>query len=137
MRRGFTLLELIIALSLSSIIIIAGVFVFSTFFRAYKFEIKSAAAMQTNRIVMDNIIKDCRNALQIKIDGQRVVFAFKDHLTSYEYANKKVKRIKAGNSAYLTDDNDLKLLKFAMVKPGLLKIITELGETEVFCRNGK
>lgn len=134
---GFTLLELVIALSLSSIILFSGTYLFSTFFRTYKLESKKAEEIQIHQMVLRKIAKDARSANKVSLDGQKLVILYNDHTISYEFINNKAKRQKGNSSAYLTDNNEISSLNFSITKPGLVKIKTNLFETEVFCRNGQ
>lgn len=135
-KHGFTLLEIVITLSLSSIILMAGIFLFSSIFRTYKVEAKKAEELQIQQMVLKEIVKDARCADKLALEGQKLVLTFKDFILSYEIKDKKIKRQKGGASAYLTENNEVPSLNFTMVKPGLLKIKTNLFETGVFCRNG-
>ncbi len=132
MRKGFTLIEVIVALSLSAAVLLAGTFVFSSAYRTYKFESKKSEHMQIEQAVLVRIEKDCRSALKIDLTESRLTI---NSTKYYELKDKKVHMQDGSYSSYLTDVDEIKNLKFRQLKPNLMEISIDSSTTEVATRN--
>ena len=115
MKRGFTLIELIIALALSAVIMVVT---FPGFFQIVRsWERWSAATQKTElaMIVMTRIVNDLRQADQVEGSGcpDKIALVIDGVAVSYDWHDGKVRRIKSGSSAYLTDTNQTDKLQFS------------------------
>ena len=139
-RKGFSLVEMVIALSLAVIILGAAFYLLSINLKTWNRNSKRIENLQIISLAFERIGYDIRSAkkivsvshdtLVIELDGQNILYDFK---------NKKIRRKKGKTSAYLTDKDDLLGLSFKKIKEGLVEIglKTESKEfkTEVYCRN--
>jgi prepilin-type N-terminal cleavage/methylation domain-containing protein len=136
MRNGFTLLEIIIALALLSLFLMAGTRLFSAYFRTYRAAAHNASHLQIKLAVLREITRDCRGAKSVAAVNDRAVFYYADHTVAYDLKNNKVRRTEGKSSAYLTDDNEIKELSFRLINPYLIRIKVDDLETEGALRNG-
>ncbi|OGC06570.1 hypothetical protein A2230_04615 [candidate division WOR-1 bacterium RIFOXYA2_FULL_36_21] len=134
-KRGFTLLETIIAISLFSILLMAGTTILSSHIRSFRLVSEKTSSIQTIQIVAREITKDCRLSSNISVAYNTAVLAQKGSTISYDIKDKKVRRRKDSYTAYLTDEGEIKILEFKLLAPKLLAFSVDGVTTEVFCRN--
>jgi len=139
-KRGFTLVEMIIALSLSVMVLSAAFYTLSVNLKTWERIFVNIERLQVSSMVLERIGRDIRSAdkitnvlessLTIALDGETVIYDFNDA---------KVRRKKGKTSAYLTDKGDLSGLSFKQTGSGLIRttLQTDKGtySTEVLCRN--
>lgn len=135
MKRAFTLIEVLISISILSIILLSGSIVFSSFYRSYKIIQKKINPYEARQYVLHSITRDCMASHKIEVQGNKAKFYTKDGIIAYELINNKVKRQKDKSTSYLTDQNEIKSLKFSQLKPDLLLISIDSKETEAAKRN--
>ncbi|MBN3033038.1 MAG: type II secretion system protein [Candidatus Saganbacteria bacterium] len=123
MRRGFTLIELVIALTL--LMFLAGV-MFPAFARSFRNWRKLAARsgdLQTRLIVAERLCREIRSATLLAASGSDEVFLrLGGETISYKLVGNKVRRKKGASSAYLTTDNEVRRLAFAYLSDGRVAV---------------
>ncbi len=140
MRKwGFTLVEMMIALTLSVLVLSAGTFMLSNYLRTYK---KLSAAIEKNQVkqfVLNKLISDIRFAENINIgsEPQLLVLTLKDDILRYDYFNQKVRRRTNRSTAYLSEPEEIRSLSFTYPRPGLVLIALDDAKTGAYCRNAK
>lgn len=138
-ERGFTLVEMIIALTLSVLVLSAGTFMLSGYLRTYK---KLSAAVEKNQIqqfALNKLISDIQFAESINSGSgpDLLVLSLKDDMLRYDYFNRKVRRRTNKSTAYLTDAGEVSSLSFSYPRTGLVLIDLDDAKTGAFCRNAK
>jgi prepilin-type N-terminal cleavage/methylation domain-containing protein len=139
-KRGFTLIEMIVALSLAVLVLSAAFYTLSLNLKTWEKVLKNVEGLQVASMVLERVGRDIRSAdriievkdrsLTIELEGQKVLYDFKDF---------KVRRKKGKTSAYLTDQGDLTDLSFLRTAGRLIRITLQAGKrtytVEVLCRN--
>lgn len=138
-RQGFTLIEMIVALTLSVLVLSAGTFMLSSYLRTYH---KLNAALEKNQVkqfTLNKIISDIQFAEGInKSSGpDLLILNLKDDTLRYDYFNQKVRRRASKSTAYLTEPGEISSLSFSYPKPGLVTISLDKIITGAYCRNEK
>ena len=139
-RQGFSLVEMVIALSLAVIILGAAFYLLSINLKTWNRNSKRIENLQIVSLVFERIGYDIRSAKKIiSVSGETLIIELDSQNVLYDFKNKKIRRKKGETSAYLTDKGDLLGLSFRKIKEGLVEIgiKTESKEfkTEVYCRN--
>lgn len=135
-NRGFTLLELVVALSLTSLLLLSGIFMLSIYLRTYKRAGGEVENLQITQLILTRMVREIRSADRlIEKLPDKITFKYGDFLLSYDLKDGKVRRKIGGSSAYLTDAGEVKSLSFSYPLPGLVKIKLDKAPTGVFCRN--
>ena len=138
MKKGFTLIELIISLTLAAIVFLSGTFLLSNYLRSSRKIETAASLIQLKQSVLAQITKDVRSSDSIaQSTPAQLIIRYGASIISYDYANKKVRRKKDGSSAYLTEDGQINNLSFSFPKQGLVIINLDDLITGAFCRNEK
>lgn len=132
MKRGFTLIELIVALTLTTLLL-SGLFsALGSGVRSWKRISRQAAARQARLIVAERICADLREAALLSgSTSAEVVFRLGPDQVSYKLVDGKVKR----NSAYLTTEKEVEQLSFYYPGPRLVGVRLDGLSFEVFTRN--
>lgn len=138
-HRGFTLIEVIIALTLSVLVLSAGTFMLSNYLRTYK---KLSAAVEKNQIeqfVLNKLISDIQFAESINSGSAPglLVLNLKDDILRYDHFNQKVRRRTKLSAAYLTEAGEVSSLSFSYPRTGLVLINLDDATTGAYCRNAK
>ncbi|OGC14081.1 hypothetical protein A3J90_08730 [candidate division WOR-1 bacterium RIFOXYC2_FULL_37_10] len=133
--RGFTLLEIIIAIFLFSILLMAGSYFSSSFFKSFKSILNKTNSIQIEQIVIRNITNDGRFATKAEGTKNAVIFFKKDSTVSYGIKNYKVFRKEDKYTSYITEENDIKTLNFEIINPKLVIFSVDGITSEVYCRN--
>ncbi|MBI5699048.1 prepilin-type N-terminal cleavage/methylation domain-containing protein [Candidatus Saganbacteria bacterium] len=138
-ERGFTLVEMIIALTLSVLVLSAGTFMLSNYLRTYK---KLSSAVEKNQIeqfVLRKVVSDIQFAENINIGSAPglLVLNLKDDMLRYDYFDQKVRRRANKSTAYLTEAGEISSLSFSYPRPGLVLINLDNAKTGAYCRNEK
>lgn len=90
-EKGMTIMEVLLALALSSIIISLLFMIFSLFTDAYKNSINAMDAQYSARMVIFNISRDIRSAYQIELAGdEKIIITGKSKTVSYYMENEVV-----------------------------------------------
>jgi len=137
-RQGFTPLELVVALSLTSILMLSGLFLLSTYLRSYKRAGREAEGLQITQLITTRLVREIRSADRLTEKfPNKITLKYGTSLISYDLKDGKLRRQIDSSSAYLTDTGEIKILSFSYPRPGLVKIKIDGTQTGVFCRNEK
>ena len=137
-RSGFTLIEILIALTLASLVFLAGFLMLSTFLKTYHKLSSAINLLQTRQYVLTQMTREVRSADSIKNSTPAVLVIKNGALTiQYELTAGKVRRKKDASSAYLTEAGQVKKLAFGYPRPGMVIIEIDDSKTGVYCRNEK
>lgn len=117
--NGFTLVELIISLSLSLIFMSVALFTLNHNFRVWEKYAARFEKRQVSLIAAEKITREVRNALKIlpASTSQEVFLSLPGNNISYCLANRKIRRKLSASTSYLTDDNAVRSLSFAYPDP--------------------
>ena len=138
MKKGFTLIELLISLTLASLLLITGMMIFSVHWRAYSKLSVAVGKKEIRQFLLAQMAREVRSADSIRgSSSNRLKIVYGDSVTTYDYADQKVRKIKDKGTAYLTEAGDIKHLSFDYPLPGLVAIELDGSSTEAFCRNEK
>ncbi len=132
MKKAFTLIEILIATSLSVLIISAGFYLLSSHVRLSNKINNNVEQQQICNNIIDIITKDIQNAKNISNSStpSRLILNYPTGIWTYEYKNGKVKR----KNRYLTDVGDVSSLIFSY-KGNLVEIKLDDYTTKALCRN--
>lgn len=135
-KKGFTLLELVIAMALASIVMLfASVFLVQSLKNTVALFNGSKRTYAELR-VLRRFSSDFRSSNKFDISGERVTMSFASaESVSYDLANKKVRRKEGKHSAYLTDDNEIYVFYFKQYGPRSVFIYINSGEALATSRN--
>ena len=136
-RRGFSLVELIVALSIFAMLSASILYVFGTELKIAK---KIAAASQKRQLVnavMARISQDIRAASAILPSSipSKLLLSIEADSIEYSVVNQKVRRKKNGYSAYLTDKGELMSLSFVYPLNKLVEVNLDGAKTKYALRN--
>ena len=137
-KKGFTLVELIIAISLSALVMVMVSYSLSVFLRTWD---KISAEVEMNQIsslVLSRISFEIRSSKGIAASSNAtdLVLDTDSGPITYDQNKSKVRRKKNKYSAYLTAGENIGTLSFEYPKTGLVKI--NLGDgfsTKAYVRN--
>jgi len=137
MKKGLTLIELIICLGLISILlpVITSSFVRSE--KIFQRALQHSARQQVARIVVERICREVRGALQIdsaSSAGELCLLASGESIR-YSLTGGKVKRTCGLTSAYLCDSGEIATLAFEYPAAGMVKVICDGAAFYVGKRN--
>jgi prepilin-type N-terminal cleavage/methylation domain-containing protein len=132
MRRGFTLVEMVVALTLFTLLMNSLFYALSTGLRSWKKMSGQASARQVRLVVAERICADLREAALLPGSSSgEVVFRLDGDQISYQLSAGKVKR----NSAYLTSEDEVKRLAFSYPAGRLVTVRLDDLSFEVYARN--
>jgi prepilin-type N-terminal cleavage/methylation domain-containing protein len=136
-HRGFTLVELIIALAIFSTLSLGIFFAFGTSLRTYNKILNSCATQQIRGMALSRITKDIRSASDVLTGSDQDLLRLKieSDIIEYSLANKKIKRKINNYSSYLTVEGEIRGLTFSYPTKEKIKIILDGHETIIFMRN--
>lgn len=136
-KKGFTLVELIISLTISVMLIGGMLYAFGVEFKLWEKIVNISEKQQITNMVLTRIISDSRNANEISPSSSSSALSLKVGTESVEYsmANNKVRRKKDGYSSYLTDTGDLGALSFSYPDAKQVEIKVEDFKAKVILRN--
>ena len=136
-RRGFTLVEMIISMTISAMLIGGMLFAFGAGFRLWKKIVSAGEKQQIANMVLTRIIRDARSADKISASSGAGVLSLKTGTESIEYslADNKVRRKKDSYSSYLTDAGEVAELSFSYPSGKQVEIKVENFKAKVSLRN--
>lgn len=138
MRKGFTLIELIISLSLAATVFLSSTFLLFSYIRSSKKVGAEAGSIQLKQSILHQITKEIRSADSIAASTPvQLIIKYGTTVISYDYANHKIRRKKDASTAYLTESGQINNLNFIYPKSGLVIINIDQEKTGAFCRNEK
>ena len=137
-RSGFTLIEILIALTLASLVFLAGFLMLSTFLKTYNKLSFDVDLLQIRQYVLTQMTREVRSADSIK-NSTAAILVIKNGTSTiqYELTAGKVRRKKDASSAYLTEAGQVKKLAFSYPTTGMVIIALDDLSTGAFCRNEK
>lgn len=144
MKKGFTLIELIVAVTLSAIVLSS---LFGFLFPFLKWHGTSSAKLGNLASVLsaiDTISREIRSSKGISplSNKDRIILIFDSYTISFDLNAGKIRRIKGGSSQYLTPDSSADSLLFTYSDRGYASFLvapTSINlslSCEAFCRNG-
>ncbi len=137
-RQGFTLIELIVALTLASMLFIAGMFSFLNYMKTYDRVSREAELAQVRQSVLLRMTREIRSADQILASTpDRIQIKSDKSVISYYRYDNKIRRVENSYASYLTEPGQIKKLAFLYPAKGLVMITVDQDTTEVYCRNEK
>lgn len=139
-NKGFTLIELVLALSLASIIMLSALQFLSVNLNLYRRSSQKAADLQVSNLILSRLSSEIRSSerildlregsLTLSLEGQSILYDLKDG---------KLRRKTEKSTAYLTDKGDLEGLSFKELSAGLIELKLRAGGkeygTQAYCRN--
>lgn len=125
-KKGFTLVELIISLTILSILFATMYFALGTQIRLWQGIVNAAEKQQIANAVLNRMVNDIRSAREIlpASSSQVLSLRIESSLIEYSLFNEKVRRKKNGYSSYLTDKKELQMLSFSY--PGFNRVEIDL-----------
>jgi len=137
MKKAFTLIELLLALTMLTVLIIAIMPSIGTSWRTWRKLAQASDINQTKNIVMTRLVNDLRGASQI-VNGStssEVSFILSGETLNYTLINSKVRRKKGGAVGYLTNENEIKTLLFDYPTGKMISIKLDDLATTLVLRN--
>lgn len=122
-RQGFTLVELIVSMTLMVILAGGMLFSFGQGLRSWKKVARCSERLQIENIIAERITSDIRCATEILTGSgsQEIFLKIDSDLVSYKLVEHKVKRM----SAYLTCEDEIKKLSFSYPSPGKVQVMLD------------
>jgi prepilin-type N-terminal cleavage/methylation domain-containing protein len=136
-NRGFTLVELIVALSLFAMLLGGIFYAWGVELNFWKRAVASVEKQQVANMVLARIVRDIRNAGELlpASDDHQLLLKIGSDTIEYSLVNQKIRRKKNSYSAYLTSEGELKALSFAYPDARLVEIKVEGFTTRTALRN--
>lgn len=127
MKKGFTLIEVLISMTLAVMVLGSAFWAIGSSLRTWKSGAANLEALQGGRIVLERIMDEVRNAKRIdpSSTSQKLGLNYEDYDISYELKNGKVRRGKGGGASYLTTEGIVNSLNFLYPSSELVEI--EIG----------
>lgn len=136
MRRGFTLVEAIIALSLT-VVIFAVIFgALGAGIRSWRLVVQKNALAQIETNLAERLTGDIRSASTVLSGAttQEVLLKVGSENVSYRLVDGKVRRRAGSWSVYLTSEGEIERLNFNYPEPGLVQVAVNKAEFTVGVR---
>lgn len=136
-RKAFTLVELLVAMSILTVLLGAMFYVFSGQIKFWRRTAAQAERYQVINSVLTRLALDVRAANEILPGSDQALLRLKagTDIIEYSLSTAKVKRKLNSYSAYLTVEDEIAFLSFAYPDKNRAIIVTELISTEVGVRN--
>ncbi len=137
MRKGFTLVELIVSLSLMMILAGGMFFALGQGLRGWRKIAGRAEELQIKNLAAERITGDIRFADQILAGSgsQEIILKINSDQISYKLVERKVRRKKGTVTAYLTCEDEVKNLSFSYPAADKVQIILDELAWKVGLRN--
>lgn len=136
-RPGFTLVELVIAMSLLTILLGGLFFALGHGLRIWRKVAREVDRQQISNLVAERICRDIRAAGEIlpSSSSEEVVLKIGSEVISYKLVNSKVRRKKGSSVAYLTSEKEVGALSFSFPAAVMVGISVGGFSTHVSIRN--
>lgn len=123
-KKGFTLVELVISLSLMVMIIGITTFAFGQAIRTWRKVAWKSECLQVANLVMERICRDIRAASEISqaSSSKELILKIGSETVSYQLVNFKVQRQKGRSVAYLTNEREVENLFFSYPEKDLVEV---------------
>ncbi|MCX5726029.1 MAG: prepilin-type N-terminal cleavage/methylation domain-containing protein [Candidatus Saganbacteria bacterium] len=124
MKKGFTLIEVLISMALTMIVLGSAFFATSTFLRTWRSGTASLEALQGGRIVLQRITDEVRNSRKIdpSSNPSQLISNFDGYNIAYDLKDGKIRREKGGGSSYLTEEGIVTSLNFSYPSQKLVEV---------------
>lgn len=136
-RSGFTLVELIISLSLMAVLMGGMFFAFGQGWRAWKKVVQNCERHQVEGLVAERIAREARAASEVLAGSgsAEVMLRVGPEIISYKLVEGKVRRKKGASSAYLTCEGEIQSLSFSYPSVDMIRIVLNRQSFCVSARN--
>lgn len=136
-RKGFTLVELLISLTILTMLFGSMFYAFSVELDLWKRIVSASEKLHIANLVLARIVRDTRSASEIlpASTHQQLVLKIGSDSIEYRVLNQKIRRKKNNYSAYLTDKGDLQTLSFSYPGTQEAEITLDGFKTRIFLRN--
>ena len=136
-RKGFTLVELIVSLTIFSLLLGSIFYALKIELGIWKRIVGSAEKQQIANMVLSRIVRDIRSAKELlpASTNQKLGLEIGSDTIEYDLLNHKIRRKKNNYSAYLTTQGELEELSFSYPKANLVEIKVEGFTTQTCLRN--
>jgi prepilin-type N-terminal cleavage/methylation domain-containing protein len=137
LKRGFTLVELIVSFAILSMLFAAMYFALGTQIKSWQRIVSAAERQQIANAVLSRIVNDIRAAREIlpASNSQTLALRIENDVIEYSLFGEKVRRKKNGYSSYLTDKEGLGALSFSYPDVYRIGIRIDGQETGASLRN--
>jgi prepilin-type N-terminal cleavage/methylation domain-containing protein len=136
MKKGFTLVELIVALTLMTALVGGMMYSFGSGLRNWRKISNRASSLQIKNIIAERLCSDVREAaLQTGSTSDEIFLKIGPDLVSYKLIERKIRRKKGAGTAYLTSEDEIKKLGFSYPNAGLACITLDDISFNVYGRN--
>ena len=114
MKRGFTLVELIVVLSLMTALTGGLLYAFGNSLRSWRKISRRAATLQIENITAERLCRDIRgSAIMTGSTSEEIVLKLGPDTVSYKLENGKLRKQKGSSASYLTSENEISRLEFS------------------------
>ncbi|MBU0687801.1 MAG: prepilin-type N-terminal cleavage/methylation domain-containing protein [Candidatus Margulisbacteria bacterium] len=134
-KKGFTLIEILVSLTLFSLILSSTFLILKTPSMFWNRFVNKMAAFEVVSSVSGVIMRDIWEAINISVEegGLRLILIDSGYSQiQYELVGGKIRRKKGGSSSYLTYDEQVDLLEFEDLGDGLVGFKLGVSTAEVF-----
>ena len=137
MKRGFTLVELIVSLLIFSVLLSGIFYALSTELRFWQRVVTVAEKQQIANAVLARMIRDIRGAKEIApgSNNNKLILKTGSEQIEYSFSAGKVKRKKNNYSSYLTTKGDIQSLAFSYPASKLVEVQLGSNKTKAALRN--
>ena len=137
MRKGFTLVEMLIAALLMTLITAGALWSLGQGVRNWRRFAVAENRTQVRSVVTQRIVDDLRSAEEIlpAANSSEVFIRTGTSILSYRLFDRKIRREKDGQTAYLTCEDEINILFFAYPGTNLVKITLDQEQFVVGLRN--
>ena len=136
MKKGFTLIEVLISMTLAVLVLGSAFWAMGSSLRTWKSGAANLEALQGGRIVLERIMDEVRNARGIdpSSTSQKIVLNYEDYNITYELKNGKVRRDKGEGASYLTTEGIVNSLNFIYLSSKLVEIEMDVLKRKIFSK---
>lgn len=128
MKRGFTLVELIIAMSLMTALVGCALYVFGDGVRNWRKIGRRAATLQIENVTAERLCRDIRgSAIMTSSTSEEISLKLGTDVVGYKLEGGKVRRKKGGSISYWTSEGEIRKLLFSY--PAANQTIVTLDES--------
>lgn len=135
-KRGFTLVEIIISLSIFALLLGSMFYVFGVELNLWQRYITASEDLQICNMVMTKITRDIRAADKIlSSSSDQLSLKVGPDTVQYSFVKGKVKRKKNSRASYLTTEGDIATLTFSCPSEKLVETKINDFSTKIVLRN--
>ena len=136
-KKGFTLVELLISLTILAFLFSATFYSFGVGLKIWKNNLKRIKHSQIASLVLERIKRDVHSASEILPSSNRGTLVLRIGMDNicYQLINRKVCRLKNGFSNYLTNEDEINQLAFSYPSVDLVAVQVDDFVTQVAIRN--